>query len=439
MEDVKIALINLGCSKNLVDSEIMLSILAKAGYKVDLDDKDADIVLINTCSFIKNAEKESVRAIMEQVSTGKKVIIVGCLAQKYRQELLDLIPEVAAIVGTSDIGDIAEVVKEVLNDSNSQHFRLSSELKYLQPDNLNRFHITVGPYSYLKISEGCNWRCSYCLIPELKGMYRSRKIESIVKEAETLVKNGVSEIVIIAQDTTSYGIDLYKKPALKDLLLSLDKIEELKWIRLMYTYPKYINDDLINVIANSNKIVKYIDLPLQHAHPDILRAMGRPDVNVELLIEKLRSNIENLAIRTCFIVGFPGETDEKFDYLYNFIKSQKFERLGVFEYSKENNTPASKLPDQLKAKIKKQRRKLLMELQQDISLQKHQNFISKKLDVLLEKVTNSGAGVGRSYLDAPEIDGLVYISSVEGYLPGDIIPVKINKVTAYDLYGIIEN
>lgn len=434
----KVSLINLGCSKNLVDSEIMLGMLDKAGYDVSLTE-EADVIIINTCSFINDAEKESVKAIMSQVESGSKIIVVGCLAQKHGDEILEAIPEASAIVGTSDIKDIVNVVNKVLSEPDTQYSQLTYELNFLQSDETERYHITMGPSSYIKISEGCDWRCTYCLIPNLKGGYRSRKIESIVKEAQKLVANGVSEIVLIAQDSTSYGIDIYNKPALVELLQELEKLDELKWIRIMYTYPKYFTDELINHIASSNKVVKYLDMPLQHAHPDILKAMNRPDVDVETLLNKLRTNIPDLAIRTCFIVGFPGETDEHFDYLFDFVEKQQFERLGVFEYSKEKDTPASKFPDQVKSKVKKERRKLLMKLQNGISLTKNQNFIGKKLNVLLEKISGSGSGVARSYLDAPEIDGLVYVNSVSGYLPGDIIPVKITEVSAYDLYGVIEN
>lgn len=435
----KIALINLGCSKNLVDSEIMLGILAKAGYDVSVDVDNSEIILINTCSFIQQAEAESVKTIMYQVSREKEIIIVGCLAQKYKEELLELIPEVSAIVGTSEIDKIVEVVDNVIEQKNQQHSFVSDKIDYLQSETADRFHITVGPYSYIKISEGCNWRCTYCLIPQLKGNYRSRTIESIVNEAQRLVNNGVAEIILIAQDTTSYGMDLYKNYALVELLKSLEKIEDLQWIRLLYTYPTGLNDELIDYIADSKKVVKYLDIPLQHAHPEILKSMGRPSLDIDNLLVKIRSKIDNIAIRTCFIVGFPGETEDHFEYLYNFVKKHKFERLGVFEYSKEKNTPSAKFSGQVNAKEKKHRRKKLMQLQQSISLENHKKFIGKKIDFILEEIRSSGQGVGRSYLDAPEIDGLVYVNLINNYLPGDIIPVKINKVTAYDLYGVLDN
>lgn len=436
---MKIALINLGCSKNLVDSEIMLGILSQAGYDVGLDDNNADIVIINTCSFIKDAEKESVQTIMGQICNSKKIIIVGCLAQKYGQELLELIPEVSAVVGTSDIGDIAEIVKIVTNKPECSYNRVSKDLSFVQSDNINRFHITVGPSSYIKIAEGCNCSCSYCIIPMLKGKYRSRKIESIVNEAKILSQNGINEIILIAQDTTCYGIDLYNKLSLVDLLSELEKIDGINWIRLMYTYPTYVTDELIDYIASSEKVLKYLDIPLQHASPRILKQMNRPNIDLDLFVSRLRTKIPEIILRTCFIVGFPGETEEEFKYLCNFVKDKKFDRLGVFEYSKVENTIAANFKGQILSKIKKQRRKKLMEIQYDISLEKHVAMIGKKIDVLLEKFSDSGKGLGRSYMDAPEIDGVVYVNSVEDYLPGDIIPVKITKASAYDLYGVVEN
>ncbi len=432
-----ISLISLGCSKNTVDSELMLGMLSDAGYQICLDEESADLVIVNTCSFISQAEKESVKTIMELVSRGKKVIITGCLPQKHGEEVLDAIPEASAILGTSDIKNIVSVVDDVFKNPEKQYCLLSSEIDYIQTDDIQRYHITMGPYAYLKISEGCNWKCSYCLIPSLKGRYRSRKIESIVLEARKLAESGVAEIVLIAQDTTSYGIDIYNHPALTELLQSLEQVDEIKWIRLMYTYPRYFDDELIAFIADSKKVLKYLDIPLQHAHPDILKAMRRPEIDVVEFISKLRSQIKNLAIRTCFIVGFPGETDEHFDFLCQFVQDQQFERLGVFEYSKEDNTPAAKFADQIKAGVKKQRRKRLMAIQNEISLNNHLKLTGKTLDVLLEKISGSGSGVGRSYLDAPEIDGLVYVNAVSGYLPADIIPVKITRVSAYDLYGEI--
>lgn len=438
-----IALINLGCSKNIVDSELMLGLLSTAGYKITLDENHAEIILVNTCSFISAAEKESVKTIMELVVShpGKKIIITGCLPQKHGNELLQAIPELAAVVGTNEVGDIVNIVEKVISGSQKHFCEISKEITFLQNEQTERHYITLGPSSYIKIAEGCDWRCTYCLIPDLKGNYRSRSIESIVKEAKMLAENGTTEIVLIAQDTTSYGMDIYNKPALVDLLMELEKIEMLSWIRLMYTYPKHLTDQLLNYISSSRKVLHYLDIPLQHAHSDILKAMRRPEIDIEKLLENIRSKIPDISLRTCFIVGFPGETEEHFDYLYSFVKAQQFEKLGVFEYSKEKNTPAAKIKPQVLAGVKKKRRKLLMALQQEISLNKNAKIVGKTLPVLLENINSSGSATGRSYLDAPEIDGLVYIDSVikSDYLPGDIIPVKITKVSAYDLYGVIDS
>lgn len=443
VEKPVISLINLGCSKNIVDSEVMLGLLSEAGYEITLDEQQADIVLVNTCSFIQDAEKESVKTIMELVVgyPDKKVIITGCLPQKHGDELLDAIPELAAIIGTNEVGNIVNIVENVIKDSSKQYCEISDEISFLQTDEVKRHFITVGPSSYIKIAEGCDWRCTYCLIPDLKGSYRSRPIDSIVREASVLAESGTSEIVLIAQDTTNYGMDIYNKLALVDLLKELEKIENLSWVRLMYTYPKNITDELLDFMATSKKVVNYLDIPLQHAHPEMLKAMKRPEADVEKLLEKIRSKIPDISIRTCFIVGFPGETEDHFEYLYSFVKVQKFEKLGVFEYSKEDKTPAAKMPGQLKVSVKKNRRKALMTLQNEISLQKNQQMVGKKLNVLLENINSSGSGTGRSYLDAPEIDGLVYIDSVmkSDYLPGDIVPVKITKGSAYDLYGVIDS
>lgn len=434
----KISLINLGCSKNIVDSEIMLGILSNAGYKIVLDEEEADLIIVNTCAFIHDAEQESVRAILEQVENDKKVIIVGCLSQKHGKELQEAIPEASAIIGTSEIENILEVVNAVLENSEESYYRVSEKIDYLQTDTVSRYHITMGATSYIKIAEGCDWHCTYCIIPKLKGNYRSRTIESIVNEAKKLVDDGVTELILIAQDTSNYGIDLYNKLALPDLLIELEKIEELKWVRLMYTYPKTITDELIEVMASSKKVVHYLDMPLQHAHPDVLKRMNRPDVDVERIIEKLRTKIPDICLRTTFIVGFPGETEEQFEYLANFIEKYQFERLGVFEYSQVEGTPSALYKDQISDDVKEKRRNAIMEMQQEISTKKNNELVGKVMDVLLEEIEEDGSATGRTYMDAPEIDGLVHLDSSCGYLPGEIIPVKITSVTAYDLYGVVE-
>ena len=433
----KVALINHGCSKNLVDSELMLGMLAEEGIEVTLDESKADIVIVNTCSFIHDAEKESVQSILQMVNENKKVIITGCLPQKHKEELKEAIPEAIAMLGTTDIKKIVDVVKKIDNKENDFIYEIAEKPQYIYPENVERQQITIGSSSYVKIADGCNYRCGYCIIPQLRGEYRSRDIEHIVREAKHLGEKGVAEIVLIAQDTTSYGIDIYGKPSLARLLRELNKVEEIDWIRVMYTYPSMIDDELINAFAECEKVVKYIDMPLQHSHPEILRAMRRPVMDYEALISKIRAKMPDVALRTTFIVGYPGETDECFEDLYNFVEKMRFDKMGVFEFSKERNTVAYSLPHQVYAKVKKQRKNKLMQLQQKISKEINETFIGKKLPCLIEAVTQEQTVIARSYRDAPEIDGLVYIESDRELIPGDIENIEITCADEYDLYGKI--
>lgn len=433
---MKIALLNHGCAKNLVDSELMLGLLAQKGYEVSLDENEADIIVINTCSFIHDAEKESVQAILQMVQDGKKVIVTGCLPQKYKGELKKAIPEIAGMIGTSDIKEIVEVVDHVANHKKYVSM-VSEKPEYIYPENIERQQITVGASSYIKIADGCNYHCGYCIIPQLRGEYHSRSIENIVEEAKELVNKGVTEIVLIAQDTTSYGIDLYGKQALPQLLEELNKIEGLGWIRIMYAYPSQITDELIDAIAKLDKVVKYIDLPLQHCNAEILKAMRRPVMDYEKLIKKIREKIPDVAVRTAFIVGYPGETDEQFNELYEFVKRVRFEKMGVFEYSREKNTVSYAMSEQVPAKIKKQRHKKLMTLQQKISREINQSYVGKTLSCIVEGYTDDGVVLLRSQHDAPEIDGMVYASSENPVVPGDIENVMIERADEYDLFGTI--
>jgi len=436
-----IGLINFGCPKNLVDSENMLGILVKKGYKISLDENEADIILINTCAFIKEAEKESVKTIVKLAESGKKLIIAGCLAQKYKKELVELIPEALAFVGTGDIEKISDVVDSISRNSGDRQEALCeiSENPYYDLNNeKERFQITVGSSSYIKIAEGCDYSCAYCVIPALRGKYRSRTIESIVKEAKTLGERGVSEIILIAQDTTNYGKDLYGKPSLPSLLEKLNEIEEISWIRVMYAFPSLVDDAFIKAIRDLNKVVKYIDIPLQHSHPEILKLMNRPAFDNEKIIDKLRKNIPDVAIRTVFITGFPGETDEHFEHLYNFIEKNKFDKLGVFEYSKEKNTDSYKLKGHVAAKTKKIRKRRLMELQKRVSKEINTSLIGKEILSLIEVLTSDGKIIGRTYRDAPEIDGLVFIDTKKPVSPGDVVKVKITAASEYDLYGTVK-
>jgi len=434
----KVALINHGCAKNLVDSELMLGMLAQAGFKITLDETDCDIVIINTCSFIHDAETESVQSILEMVNEGKKVVITGCLPQRHKMEIHEAIPEAVAMVGTSDISKIVDVVKRVASDDKEFVYEIADKPEYIYPEMIERQQITVGASSYIKIADGCNYQCGYCIIPQLRGAYRSRSIENVVEEARKLAQKGVTELVLVAQDTTSYGIDIYGKPSLAKLLSELEKVEEIQWIRVMYAYPSMFSDELIEVFKNSKKIVKYIDIPLQHSHPDILKAMKRPGVSYEDLIKKIRDNIEGVAIRTTFIVGYPGEDEEHFKHLKDFISRVRFDRLGVFEYSREKNTYSYDLDEQVSAKVKRARKNEIMEMQQKISAEINESFVGKTIPCIIEATTDDGKILGRTYRDAPEIDGVIFIEADgENVIPGDVVDVKVTCADEYDMYGVI--
>ena len=434
----KVALLNHGCAKNLVDSELMLGLLAEKGYEITLNEEEADVVIINTCSFIHDAEKESVQSILQVVDSGKKVIVTGCLPQKHKEELKKAIPEVCAMVGTTDFKEIVSVVEKVLNEQNETYIsKISEKPEYIYPESIHRQQITMGASSYIKIADGCNYHCGYCIIPQLRGEYRSRTIENIVEEAKELVSKGVTEIDLIAQDTTGYGIDLYGKPSLPKLLKELNKIENLGWIRIMYAYPTQLTDELLDAIASLDKVAKYVDIPLQHYSKPILEAMRRPVSDYDELVKRIRAKIPNVSIRTAFIVGYPGETEEDFKALHEFVKRSRFDRMGVFEYSREKNTTSYAMKNQIPQKIKHKRYKALMELQQQISFEINQTYIGKTIPCIVESYTDDGVIVMRSEHDAPEIDGLVYATADKNVVPGDIEQVKINKADEYDLFGEI--
>ena len=430
----KIALVSHGCAKNLVDSELILGILAQNGYEITLNEDETDIVIVNTCSFICDAERESISTILELVEKGKKVIVAGCLAQKHPEELKKEIPEIAGIVGATDFNKIVEVIKNIDSEYNKE---VSEKPNYIYPENIERKQITMGASSYIKIADGCNYRCGYCIIPYLRGDYHSRKIEDIVSEAKKLVKRGVTEIILIAQDTTGYGIDIYKKPMLAELLEELNKIENLGWIRIMYAYPTTMSDKLLDTIAKLDKVVKYVDIPLQHSHPEMLKLMNRPVMDYRELVKNIRKRIPNVSIRTTFIVGYPNETEEHFEHLAEFIKDVKFDRVGVFTYSREKGTPSYGMKPQVPAKIAKARFKKLMEIQQKISLKRNRSFMGKTIPCIIEAFSDDGEIVARSQFDAPEIDGIVSIKSDKPVVPGDIEQVKIIGATEYDLIGEI--
>ena len=433
---MRIALINHGCAKNLVDSELIIGALEQKGYKVVLDESEADLVIVNTCAFIHDAEKESVRSILEMIDEGKKVIVAGCLSQKYDDELKQSIPEISGMIGAKNVKDIIKIVENI--EKNSEYIStVDKKSDFVYPEDIERQQITVGASSYIKIGDGCNYNCGYCIIPKLRGNYVSRSIDDIVKEAKNLAKKGVTEIILIAQDTTSYGIDLYGKQSLPELLQKLNNIDGIEWIRIMYAYPTQMTDELIDTIAKLEKVVKYIDIPLQHSHPRVLESMKRPVMNYTELVDKIRKRIPNVAIRTSLIVGYPGETDEEFEDLYNFVKNIKFDKLGVFEYSREKDTYSDTLKPQITSRVKKLRREKLMKLQQKISLENNGKYIGKTIKCIVEGYTDNGNVILRSEYDAPEVDGLVYASASSQVIPGDIENVKITKADEYDLYGNI--
>ena len=434
---MKIALINHGCAKNLVDSELILGILAEKGHQITLDESDADIVIVNTCSFIHDAEKESVQSLLRMVDAGKKVIAAGCLPQKHNHYLKDAIPELSGMIGTSDIKEIVKVVDAISSGDGEYTGIVNKNPEYHYPESVERQQITVGASSYLKIGEGCNYRCGYCVIPRLRGKYISRPVENIVKEAKSLVDKGVREIILIAQDTSSYGLDLYHRQALPELLEQLNGIEDLSWIRFMYAYPTQMTDELLDAVAKLDKVVKYVDIPLQHSHPKILEAMKRPVMDYRELVNKIRQKIPGVTVRTSLIVGYPGEGEEEFEHLYNFVKDVKFDRMGAFEYSREKGTYSDKLKGHISSKIKKQRRDKLMKLQQVISTECNRKYIDDILPCIVEGYTDDGVVIMRSQHDAPEVDGLVYASSPRQVVPGDIENVKITNSDEYDLFGEI--
>ncbi|MDF2520063.1 MAG: ribosomal protein methylthiotransferase RimO [Clostridia bacterium] len=434
----KVALVSLGCSKNLVDSEVMLNILAGNKYKLTNKAEEADVIIVNTCGFIESAKQESIDSIIEMgqlKSNGKcKVLIAsGCLAERYKEELMNEMPELDAVIGTGDYKNILEVIDEAMQGSKVVKFGHQEQVDIHE---LPRVISTGGASTFLKIAEGCDNRCTYCIIPKLRGKYRSRRFEDIVKEAALLAKQGIKEFNIIAQDTTRYGMDLYGEYRIAELLQEISKIEGIEWIRILYSYPDEFDDKLIDVIADNKKICKYLDIPIQHASNKILKRMGRRTTKEEILelIKKLRKRIPEITLRTSLIVGFPGETDEDFKELLDFVKEVRFDRLGVFTYSREEDTPAYGMEEQIDEEIKLKRQERIMLLQSDISYDNNQKMVGKIVEVLVEGKEHNKY-YGRSGKDAPEIDGNVYFSSKAKYKPGDFTHVLIKEAAEYDLVG----
>ena len=428
-----IAFSHLGCEKNRIDTEHMLGLLVEAGYSVDADEELADYVIVNTCSFIQAAREESVRTLVELAEADKKIVITGCMAQHFQEQLLDEIPEAVALVGTGDYHKIADVIARA--EAGERVKEVSQEPTYIADETTPRYRTTTEGVAYLRISEGCDYRCAFCIIPHLRGNQRSRTIESIVQEAEHLVSEGVKEIILISQITTNYGLDLYGEPRLAELLRALGRVD-IPWIRMHYAYPTGLTPKVIEAIRETPNVLPYLDLPLQHSHPEVLRSMNRPwqgRVN-DALIERLKAEIPNAVLRTTLIVGFPGETDEHFEHLKQFVQRHEFDHVGVFTFSPEEGTPAYTLPNQLAQSVMDMRRDALMQLQQPISLKKNRAQIGKVVDVLIEQENpQTGERIGRSVRFSPDVDGLVYVEG-EAAL-GSIVPVTIVDADVYDLYG----
>ena len=440
---LKIALESLGCSKNLVDAEIMMGILNKKGYKLTGDFEEADVILVNTCGFIESAKQESIDTIIEFANlkeTGnlKLLIVTGCLAQRYSDELKQEIPEIDAIVGTGSYQNIDEILAGLEKE---KHIVSLNDIEVVYNEDLPRYVSTPDYMAYIKISEGCDKHCTYCIIPKLRGKQKSRKIEDIVAEAKNLAQNGVKELVVIAQDSTMYGSDIYGEARLPQLLEELAQIEGLKWIRIMYSYPESITKELVDVIKRHDNICSYFDMPIQHASNRILKLMNRQTTQEELLakINMIRTAIPDAVLRTTLITGFPGETEEDFQELVKFVKEVKFDKLGVFPYSREEGTAADLLPNHLEQEVKEERRDIIMMVQQGISEEINLQKVGKVYEVLIEEQIEDKVYVGRTQYDAEEIDSIVYVKSHTKLQPGDFVNVKITSALEYDLMGDVED
>lgn len=440
MKNKKILFISLGCDKNLVDSEVMLGILADHGFEMTDTEDDADIIIINTCCFINDAKEESINTILEmaeykKTSPCKALIVTGCLAQRYKQEIVDEIPEVDAVIGTSKYDEIFDAVDQALKGS---HFLDVDDLDRLPSVPGKRILTTGGHYAHLKIAEGCDKHCTYCIIPKIRGNYRSVPMEQLLAEAASLAEQGVKELILVAQETTLYGVDLYGKKSLHILLKELAKIKGIRWIRILYCYPEEIYPELIETIKNEKKVCHYLDMPIQHASDTILKRMGRRTTKAQLkeTVSLLRKEIPDIVLRTTLIAGFPGETQEQHEELMEFVDEMEFERLGVFAYSPEENTPAASMPDQIPEEIKEERRDAILELQQEIAFDKAADMVGRTLYAMIEgKVADEPAYVARTYADSPDIDGYVFVNTGEMLMSGDFVKVKITGSAEYDLIG----
>ncbi len=440
---IKIGFISLGCSKNQVDAELMLHKLEEAGYEIVDLAYESDIVVINTCGFIEDAKKEAIETILEMVELKKegsikKILVTGCLAERYRDEIVKEIPEVDGVIGIGANNDIVSVVNDIMNDDNVRYYPDNT----LLPLEGERLLTTPWYWAYLKIADGCSNCCSYCAIPYIRGQYRSRTIEDIVSETEELAKKGVREIILIAQDTTRYGLDLYGKLMLPELLRRLNEINGIQWIRLLYCYPDRITDELLDTIVSCEKVLHYIDLPLQHADGEILKRMNRTGDKDSLLalINKIRDKIPDVVLRTTLLIGFPGETEEAFGTLCDFVDEAQFDRLGCFAFSPEEGTAAADMPDQIDNDVKQHRTDVIMEQQFDIFQYKQKQHIGKTLKCIIEGYDGySDSYFGRTWMDAPEVDSEVYFTGRGDYNDGDIVDVEIFDINDYDLMGEIKS
>ena len=435
-----VAFAHLGCEKNRVDTEHMLGLLAQAGYGVSADEQDATVVVVNTCSFIQEAREESVRTLVELAEQGKELIIAGCLAQHFQQELLDSLPEAKAIVGTGDYQHIVSVLERV--EAGERVHQVSANPTFVGDEHLPRYRTTSEAVAYLKVAEGCDYRCAFCIIPHLRGDQRSRPIESIVAEARQLAAQGVQELVLISQITTNYGLDLAGKPQLAQLLRALGEVE-IPWIRVHYAYPTGLTEEVLAAYREVPNVLPYLDLPLQHSHPEVLKAMNRPwqaDVTVGVLA-RIREQLPDAVLRTTFIVGYPGETEEHFQHLLEFVAEQQFDHVGVFTFSPEEGTPAAALPNPVPAAVAQERKDRLMALQQPIAAARNAAWVGRIVDVLIEQEhPGTGEMIGRCARFAPEVDGEVRVQPGEGGLsaaPGTLVPVRITGADTYDLIGTV--
>lgn len=437
---MNILFVSLGCDKNLVDSEVMIGLLANHGHQMVDSEEDADVIVVNTCCFINDAKEESIQTILEmaeykKAGSIKALIVTGCLAQRYKQEIMDEIEEVDAVLGTTSYDKIVEVIDEALQGHKSLEL---TDIDALPTVDSKRLVTTGGHFAYLKIAEGCDKHCTYCIIPKIRGNFRSVPMERLIKEARDLVEQGVKEIILVAQETTLYGVDLYGKKSLHVLLKELCKIGGLRWIRILYCYPEEITDELIQVIKEEDKICNYLDIPIQHASDGVLKRMGRRTSKQQLIdtVNKLREEIPDIALRTTLITGFPGETEEQHEELMEFVDEMEFDRLGVFTYSPEEDTPAATMPDQIEESVKEDRQAELMELQQEIAFDLAERMIGKEVIVMFEgKVADENVYVGRTYMDAPNVDGLIFVETNEELMSGDFAKVRITGALEYDLIG----